>query len=340
MKLLFTLLIGFLGFVLAANALCSKGIDQKIYDDQLGYTVADWSWAKPRNFTCTKPVRSGIHSIAFFPKTYDGLYFNLQNPIDPSIISFVSFWVHGNKAGGQKVLVRFTLNKVAVSRDFYLYGQDSIVANTTNGNILPGCWSQAIINTDHLEPGQYDGIQILSSGEEVQELMYIDDIEVHKRCDNTPYRNIMKPEVCDGHDCVSVAVKEGEKNWIQNGIEYQQYVNSMVVGSNQEMPKDIWNVSYLEGGFYGLPDHIELVYPGQEYQFGCVSVKGPVSFKISYVEYENEKGHAIAAKPAKSVEAAAAKPAAKTATEAKPAAKPAAAKPATKATATTPAKKN
>ncbi|KAN0036319.1 hypothetical protein ACTFIV_001610 [Dictyostelium citrinum] len=318
MKLLLIFVIGFLGslvnnYGVSSTEICTKGIDQVIYDDQLGYTVSDWSWAKPRNFSNFKPVHSGSHSISFVPKTYEAIYLNLQNPIDPSIISSVSFWVHGNKVGNQKIIVRFTSNKVAVSRDFFLWGEESVIladpsvsSKALSKNIQGGKWVNAVINCDKLEPGQYDGIQIAASGEDIQEMVFIDDIEVNKRCISTnPYRNLMKPVTCDGHDCIVINVTEtsNQMRWFANEVEYQKYtvtmkntntaaVEVLEFTGNWFKPRnssDIWNVAFLEGGYYGLPDNVKVIYPGQEYIFGCVSVKGPVSFKVSYVEYENDK---------------------------------------------------
>ncbi|KAN0036196.1 hypothetical protein ACTA71_005500 [Dictyostelium dimigraforme] len=326
MKLLLILIIGFLGslinnYVVSSSEICTKGVDQVIYDDQLGYTVSDWSWAKPRNFSNFKPVHSGSHSISFIPKTYEAVYLNLQNPIDPSIISSVSFWVHGNKAGNQKVIVRFTSNKVAVSRDFFLWGDESVIiadssvsSKALSKNIQGGKWVNAVINCDNLEPGQYDGIQIAASGEDIQEMVFIDDIEVNKRCVSTnPYRNLMKPLSCDGHDCIVINVTEtsNQMRWFSNEVEYQKYtvtmkntntaaVEVLEFTGNWFKPRntsDIWNVAFLEGGYYGLPDNVKVIYPGQEYTFGCVSVKGPVSFKVSYVEYENDKDRLTNSKP-------------------------------------------
>eukprot|EP01133_Synstelium_polycarpum_P009788 gene9788-11435_t len=305
MKLL-SLLVCTIALAVVANASwefsrCHEGVDQVIYSDSLHYTVNDWSWSNTRQFNnCApaSPVHSGTHSFSFVPKTYDAMYFNLQNPIDPSKDNMISFWVHGGGASGQKVYLRLTQNKVPVSRDFFLWGADSIITNRTD--ILGNCWSHAVINLDVCEPGLYDGIQIIAFGNDVQPRVYFDDLEVMRRCCATdPFRKTLPTTVCTAGTCVAVTVKEVENRWITNGVEYQQYqvvfkntntkaITRLEFESGYFLPrdhKDVWGAVTVPGGRWGLPTFVTSLAAGQEFAFGCVSQRGPVSFKIAFVEY-------------------------------------------------------
>eukprot|EP01132_Coremiostelium_polycephalum_P005581 gene5581-6947_t len=276
------------------NGRCNSGLDQYIYHDELHYNCHDWSWSDTRQYNVQKPVHSGTHSLSFIPKNYEGLYFNLQNPIDPTRISHISFWVHGGVTGNQKLFVRFTQNKVAVSQDFFLWGEASHLIGRKN--IIPGEWTECIINLDLLKPGIYDGIQILTMGSEEQGRVFIDDIDVWRRCSSEPF--VVEPGtvpggkvVCESDSCVSIRVFEnvGAKNvWSQNGVEYQQYTVTFKNTGTKPIQalefagdyfitrdaQDIWGVKTLaDGRSYAMPEYVQVFKPQEQFSFGCVSQK-------------------------------------------------------------------
>ncbi|KYQ88260.1 hypothetical protein DLAC_10953 [Tieghemostelium lacteum] len=278
---------------------CTDGCDLLIYGDALHPTVKDWSWASTRKFDNDKPTHSGNRSITWVVKNYEGIYMHLEHPIDPAKVSIVSLWVHGGTTGGQKLYVRFTKAGTPVSKDFFLWGKESICGNSSG--ILAGKWIQATINTNFLEPGLYDGIQILTLGTEDQGRVYVDDIMAMKRCATDPYRNYNAPIVCASKDCCMISAKpDNTSSWVQNGIEVQQY-NGVIKNMNKkaitclefagdwfsprDVKKDIWGVEFTENGNFAIPAWKFPMAPGTEFTFGCVSKKGPVSFKVTYIEF-------------------------------------------------------
>ncbi|EFA85606.1 hypothetical protein PPL_01389 [Heterostelium album PN500] len=296
MKLLLLLVIAVASIQLASAFRCADGLDQAIFRDSLHVTTRDWSWAGSRMFNCTTPVHSGTHSFSFVPRNYEGLYFNLQTPIDPSRHSMVSLWVHGGGVGNQKIYVRLTSNKVAVTRDYFLWGPQSILVNCSD--VPASQWAQAVVNLDLLEPGFYDGIQILTHGQDLQARVYIDDVEVIKRCPSDPFKKTLPTSVCNAADCISVKVVETPTRWNQNGVEYQQYAVTFKNTSGKTFKKvefekgyflprdkkDIWGCQENPGDRWTLPNNMKDFPKGTEFTVGCVSQRGPVSFKVVYVE--------------------------------------------------------
>ncbi|KAF2069009.1 hypothetical protein CYY_009672 [Polysphondylium violaceum] len=281
------------------QSICHGELAQLIYDEGLGDDCQDWSWSSTKDLANSEFAHNGEVSMSFYPKNYDGIYFALEDPIDPSLHSYVSMWIHGGKSGNQKINFKFTSNKTAVSDDYVTWGEDSIIG--PNSTIIPRQWVNALIKLDSLEPGEYDGIQILTKEPNDQGKVFIDVIEVYKRCEKEKYTKDAPIEHCEGMGCLKVKVKpDPEVHWMERGVEFQQYEVSMKNLANssitvlefqgnwfkpRNITKDIWDAIPLEGGVFGLPPHVQNIFPGQSYTFGCVSAKGPVSFNITYMEF-------------------------------------------------------
>ncbi|EGG24959.1 hypothetical protein DFA_03204 [Cavenderia fasciculata] len=276
---------------------CVNGLSQTIYGDALGKDCFDWSWAAGRKWDACDPVHSGKHSFSFTPTNWDGLYINLGHPINPTHDSHISFWVHGGGMAGQKMAVRLTKNKVALAREYPLYGANSVLVGCND--IRPTNWTQGVISLHDVDPISYDGIQFVAQGQNCSKPVFIDTVEVLLRCDSDPHVKTLPTCACPSESCVTIAVKETNNTWTQDNCEYTQYdvILKNVAGKaitridfvadkfDCRSDEDIWGVQNVAHGRWGIPTYMGGLTKGGEYKFGCVAKRGTAGFKVVYVEY-------------------------------------------------------
>ncbi|GAM28150.1 hypothetical protein SAMD00019534_113260 [Acytostelium subglobosum LB1] len=229
-------------------------------------------------------------------KNYEAFHFKLDNPIDPETSAYISLWLNGGVAGRQKIYARLTHDNVAINLDYLLFGPNGMLVNATE--ILPNTWTQAIINLDNVDPMFYDGLQLLSVGNKLQETLYIDDIVIFKRCDIDPYtKKAVSNKTIPGAESVTMRVVEYKLPWFEKGKQYQKYfitfknIGEYTISNLKFKPlyfkprdgqHDIWGCDVVSKGLYTIPKIYNNAFTkGSEFTVGVTSLVGPVKFEIT-----------------------------------------------------------
>ena len=154
-------LVAGLCFMLATGRLFASD-DMLVFSDQLNNGWGDWGWVP--HYATNNPVHTGSKSIFIVPSSGYQAWWLAHDPIDTTLYTNVTFWLHGGTNGGQAVGINVT-GPASTPRVGF-----TATANTWQKIVVP-LSSLGAANITNLT-----GIQIWSNSGNVQSNFFVDDI--------------------------------------------------------------------------------------------------------------------------------------------------------------------
>src|SRR3954463_14981337 len=145
------------------------------YDDALGRSWENWSWASV-DLASTAVVRSGTTSIAVTASAWSALSLR-HAPFDSTALGNVTFWINGGPVGGQRLRVFATLGDA---------GQQ---AGVDIPALAPATWQQVSIPLAALGAAgtaNFTGFWIQEFTGSDQPTFYVDDVALSRSVPITP----------------------------------------------------------------------------------------------------------------------------------------------------------
>ncbi len=161
--------IFFAAIALAGRSAASAQTDQVVYDDALGASWENWSWATV-DLASTASVHGGATSIAVTASAWSALSLR-HAPFDTTGYGKLAFWVNGGASGGQTVRISATVNDTAqpgvaigpLAANTWQYFEIPLVSLSADNNAnFTGVWFQE--GTGNAQPTFYvDDIMLTGS---------------------------------------------------------------------------------------------------------------------------------------------------------------------------------
>jgi alpha-L-arabinofuranosidase len=145
----------------------ASAADLVVYDDALASGWQNWSWGSTVNFANATLAHGGAASISVkYNQAWAGLSLRASNPLDASLYTAITFWVHGGESAGARSL------------SFYVQQTDSGTESAQIDFSAPaGVWTQFTMTLSALgNPGAIARLNIQDRSGASQPTFYVDDI--------------------------------------------------------------------------------------------------------------------------------------------------------------------
>ncbi len=145
--------------------------DVRVYKDGLGDGWANWSWAKV-DIGSREVVHSGKVAAKVTCEGANSGFYMRSGPLDTSLYTKLTFWIHGGTTGGQKLTISGVINNTGGAK----IPLDSFIAG---GGVAAGMWRQVTIPLAEIGLGKttaMTGFWIQDGSGKGQPTFYLDDI--------------------------------------------------------------------------------------------------------------------------------------------------------------------